>query len=97
MPTPEGVVENPWQDRDWWRSPHAPLVPSRAAASPQRVQAGQGHVPAVAHGINTPEGLTSRVVTPGVSYRDVRACGHLMEGETTTEPPISVPRPEETR
>jgi hypothetical protein len=33
----------------------------------------------------------------GIMQRRPRACGHMIEGETTADHPISVPRPEETR
>jgi hypothetical protein len=82
----------------WWRLHHTHRVPSRAAAYQQGVRAGQDHVPAVAHVTQPHDGLTSRVVTTGgILQRRPRACWLMMEGETTADHPISVPRPEETR
>jgi hypothetical protein len=77
---------------------HTHRVPSLAAAYHQWVRAGQDHAPAIAQVTNTPDGLTSRwVTTGGILQRRPRACGHMIEGETTADHPISVPRPEETR
>jgi hypothetical protein len=88
----------PRQNSYWWRMHHTHRVPSRAAAYHHRVRAGQDHAPAVAHVTTTPDGLTSRLVTTGgLLQRRPRACGHMIEGETTADHPISVLRPEETR